>query len=72
MLSYLSPEARVPQDHPARTTAEVNRRAAQLIQAQPHPVHTITTDNGTEVHGYAAVEAQLANHASPANRGQAA
>jgi IS30 family transposase len=42
----------------ARTTAEVNRRAAPLIQAQPHPVHTITSDNGTEFHGYAALEAQ--------------
>jgi len=42
----------------ARTTAEVNRRAASLIQAQPHPVHTITSDNGTEFHGYAALEAQ--------------
>jgi IS30 family transposase len=44
----------------ARTTAEVNRRAASLIQAQPHPVHTITSDNGTEFHGYAALEAQTA------------
>jgi transposase, IS30 family len=42
----------------ARTTAEVNRRAAQLIQRQPHPVRTITTDNGTEFHGYAAIEAK--------------
>jgi len=41
----------------ARTTAEVNRRAAQLIQQQPHPVRTITSDNGTEFHGYAALEA---------------
>jgi IS30 family transposase len=43
----------------ARTTAEVNRRAAHLIQRQPHPVRTITTDNGTEFHGYAALEAVL-------------
>jgi IS30 family transposase len=42
----------------ARTTAEVNRRAVSLIQAQPHPVHTITSDHGTEFHGYAALEAQ--------------
>ena len=40
----------------ARTTAEVNARAAQLIQAQPHPVRTITADNGTEFHGYAEIE----------------
>jgi IS30 family transposase len=35
----------------ARTTAAVNRRAAQLIQRQPHLVHTITVDNGTESTG---------------------
>ena len=41
----------------ARTTAEVNRRAISLIRRQPHPVHTITSDNGTEFHGHAALEA---------------
>ncbi len=41
----------------ARTTAEVNRRAIPLIRRQPHPVHTITSDNGTEFHGHAALEA---------------
>ena len=40
----------------ARTTAEVNRRARRLIRAQPHAVRTITADNGTEFHGYAALE----------------
>lgn len=40
----------------ARTTAQVNRRGTRLIQAQPQPVHTITADNGTEFHGYAAIE----------------
>jgi IS30 family transposase len=39
-----------------RSTAEVNRRAQQLIAAQPHPVRTVTVDNGTEFHGYAAIE----------------
>jgi transposase, IS30 family len=39
-----------------RSTAAVNRRAQQLIAAQPHPVRTITVDNGTEFHGYAALE----------------
>jgi IS30 family transposase len=39
-----------------RTTAEVNRRARALIQAQAQPVRTITVDNGTEFHGYAAIE----------------
>lgn len=42
-----------------RTGAEVNRRARQLIQAQPHPVRTITVDNGTEFHSYAALERRL-------------
>jgi IS30 family transposase len=40
----------------ARTTDEVNRRAAQLIRRQRRPVRTITVDNGTEFHGYAALE----------------
>jgi IS30 family transposase len=39
-----------------RTSAEVNRRAQPLIDAQPHPVRTITVDNGTEFHEYAALE----------------
>jgi len=39
-----------------RTTAALNRRAIQLIRAQPHAVLTITADNGTEFHGYAAIE----------------
>jgi len=41
----------------ARSTTEVTRRAIPLIQQQPHAVHTITSDNGTECHGYAALEA---------------
>src|SRR3989442_2728052 len=40
----------------ARTTAEVDRRATQLIRAQRHPVHTITADTGTEFHDYPAIE----------------
>jgi len=39
-----------------RTSAHVNQRARQLIAAQPHPVRTITVDNGTEFHEYAALE----------------
>ncbi len=39
-----------------RTAAEVNQRAQQLIHAQPHPVRTITVDNGTEFHEYTALE----------------
>jgi IS30 family transposase len=40
----------------ARTTAQVNQRATALINAQPRRVRTITADNGTEFHGYAAIE----------------
>ena len=39
-----------------RSTAAVNQRAQQLIAAQPHPVRTLTVDNGTEFHAYAALE----------------
>ena len=40
----------------ARTTAEVNRCAIQLIRNQQRPVRTITADNGTEFHGYHTIE----------------
>jgi IS30 family transposase len=39
-----------------RNGVEVNRRAQRLIAAQPRPVRTITVDNGTEFHSYAALE----------------
>jgi IS30 family transposase len=39
-----------------RLSAAVNARAQQLIAAQPHPVQTITVDNGTEFHDYAQLE----------------
>jgi IS30 family transposase len=39
-----------------RSAAEVNQRAQQLIDAQPHPVRTLTVDNGTEFHDHAALE----------------
>ncbi|MEP6780109.1 MAG: IS30 family transposase [Gemmatimonadaceae bacterium] len=42
-----------------RTGNEVKARARQLIRAQPRPVHTITTDNGTEFHAYKRLEATL-------------
>ena len=41
-----------------RTTAEVTRRATQLIRAQRRPVRTITADNGTEFHDYPTIEAR--------------
>jgi len=40
----------------ARTSEEVTRRATQLLRAQPRAVHTVTADNGTEFHDYAAIE----------------
>ena len=43
-----------------RTGAFVNARVQQLITAQPRPVRTITVDNGTEFHSYAALEARIA------------
>jgi len=45
---------------PRRTGAAVNHRAHRLIRAQPHPVRTITVDNGTEFHSYAALERVIA------------
>ncbi len=39
-----------------RISAAVNARTQQLIAAQPHPVRTITVDNGTEFHEYAKLE----------------
>jgi len=42
-----------------RTGAHVNQRAQQLITSQPRPVRTITVDNGTEFHSYAALEARI-------------
>ena len=43
-----------------RTGAEVNHRARRLIEQQPHAVRTITVDNGTEFHRYAALEQVIA------------
>lgn len=41
---------------PGRTTAELNRRAVPLIRRQRRAVRTLTLDNGTEFHGYRALE----------------
>ncbi len=43
-----------------RTGAHVNQRAHRLIRAQPRRVRTLTVDNGTEFHSYAALERQIA------------
>lgn len=42
-----------------RTGAIVNHRARQLIQRQPRLVRTLTVDNGTEFHSYAALERRI-------------
>lgn len=42
-----------------RTGAFVNDRAQQLISIQPRLVRTITVDNGTEFHSYAALEQRV-------------
>lgn len=38
------------------TKTQLNRRAIQLIREQRHLFKTITADNGTEFHGYEAIE----------------
>ena len=40
----------------AKSTAEVTRRATQLIARERPPVRTITADNGTEFHDYTTIE----------------
>ncbi len=40
-----------------RTVEATNRRAIALIRRAPRQTHTITADNGTEFHGYKAIEA---------------
>lgn len=42
-----------------RTAPFVNQRLHHLIERQPRPVRTITVDNGTEFHSYAALEQRL-------------
>ena len=41
----------------ARTVDDTNRRAVGLINNAARPTRTITVDNGTEFHGYKAIEA---------------
>jgi IS30 family transposase len=42
-----------------RTAPFCNARARHLINAQLHPVRTITVDNGTEFHSYQALETKV-------------
>ena len=41
----------------SRTVEETNQRAITLLQTAPRRTRTITLDNGTEFHGYKAIEA---------------
>jgi IS30 family transposase len=43
----------------ACTTEALVGRTTQLLQAQPHPVRTITADNGSEMTGYRYLERAL-------------
>ena len=40
----------------ARTVEATNRRTVRLINNAARPTHTVTADNGTEFHGYEAIE----------------
>ena len=40
----------------ARTVAELNRAATELIQHAARRIRSVTVDNGTEFHGYKAIE----------------
>lgn len=42
---------------PNRTTKALNRRVIEMIGTAPLPCFTITSDNGTEFHGYSEIEA---------------
>ena len=42
---------------PDKTVKSVNKVLIRLLDESPLPVRTLTLDNGTEFHGYRAVEA---------------
>src|SRR5688500_15979210 len=44
---------------PRATVAHTNERIVELLGREPHPVRTITTDNGVEFHGYRDAEREL-------------
>lgn len=39
-----------------RTVKEVNKHVVHIINKSPYPFHSITSDNGTEFHGYKEIE----------------
>ena len=44
---------------PRATSRHTSERAVQLLLNEPHPVRTLTADNGTEFHGYRDIERRL-------------
>ena len=44
---------------PRATVEHTNSRLIKILRNEPHPVHTITSDNGVEFHGYKEIERQL-------------
>ncbi len=44
---------------PRATVEHTNTRTLELLRREPHPVRTITADNGAEFHGYRALETAL-------------
>jgi transposase, IS30 family len=44
---------------PRATSDHTTRRAVQLLGHEPHRVRTLTSDNGTEFHGYKHIEQRL-------------
>lgn len=44
---------------PRATVEHTNARLIHLLSTEPHPVHTITFDNGVEFHGYTVIEQAL-------------
>jgi IS30 family transposase len=44
---------------PRATVEHTNARTIQLLSSEPHPVRTLTSDNGVEFHGYRELEQAL-------------
>ena len=44
------------------TAQQTTRRTVQLLKDEPHPVLTLTPDNGSEFHGYKEIECRLNTH----------
>jgi IS30 family transposase len=45
---------------PQATAHNTTRRTVAILASEPHPVRSLTSDNGTEFHGFKAIERQLA------------